>query len=360
MSLEQEGCQFFNDDGSQASATAKAVQDAGITTTLSTPVRLRFLVNVNSTAAPTSAYRLEYKESAQTDYSPVMSSVGPIVLSDSSFISAGGEATTARLIPPSGKSAGGSFTTGRIWDDENGNDTVLMSNDQYTELEWCIKSNSSAASLGQVYSFRVTRQALQAASGNPAFDAISISNGVAFPLAWTHTPVGTPTGVAVAIYNQGATNTVSGVTYGGVAMTLAGIQGSVQIWGLASPPVGAQTVSVAGSGTDQVYGHALTVTNGNTSTVFSGFAGAGGSTVPTGVTIASGVGQLVYDICAFDNGNSASQTADVSQTERSNQGPAFANLLVGTSTKPGATSVTMAWTIGFSTPTWSAAAVSFQ
>ncbi|WP_020385879.1 hypothetical protein [Kribbella catacumbae] len=53
-----------------------------------------------------------------------------------------------------------------------------------------------------------------------AFDAYSNTSGTG-DLSWTHTPVGTPTGVAVWIWQYNTTtNQIASVTYGGVPMTL--------------------------------------------------------------------------------------------------------------------------------------------
>src|SRR3989304_6406980 len=43
------------------------------------------------------------------------------------------------------------------------------------------------------------------------------TNQASFP--WPHTPAGTPRGVLVNVFTRSATQTVTGVTYGGVAMT---------------------------------------------------------------------------------------------------------------------------------------------
>lgn len=56
----------------------------------------------------------------------------PVVLSDSSFITAGGEDTTAIMTAPTGKS--GDFTTGRAWKAENGSDSINIADSFYTEL----------------------------------------------------------------------------------------------------------------------------------------------------------------------------------------------------------------------------------
>ena len=83
------------------------------------------------------------------------------------------------------------------------------------------------------------------------------------PLTWTHTPVGTPRGVFVAVWSVAdSTDTVNGVTYGGVAMSE--VTGSRQLVNEAgsnddcsmhlfflgaSIPTGPQTVSVDMTGT---------------------------------------------------------------------------------------------------------------
>ena len=63
----------------------------------------------------------------------------------------------------------------------------------------------------------------------PAFSPVSGDNNIAFDahsqaqtgsggVTWTHTPVGTPKGVIFFAKNINATDYVTGVTYGGVAM----------------------------------------------------------------------------------------------------------------------------------------------
>jgi hypothetical protein len=76
-----------------------------------------------------------------------------IYINLSSNITASGEATTARLTAPSGKSTS-DFTTGRRWDDENGTDSVNIGNGKYTELEYSLTSQSPAVNT-DYYEFRV-------------------------------------------------------------------------------------------------------------------------------------------------------------------------------------------------------------
>jgi len=76
-----------------------------------------------------------------------------IYVATSSNIASGGEATTARLTAPSGKSTS-DFVTGRRWDDENGTDAIDLTTDDYTELEWSLNTQSPAAG-GDYYDLRV-------------------------------------------------------------------------------------------------------------------------------------------------------------------------------------------------------------
>jgi hypothetical protein len=71
----------------------------------------------------------------------------------SANIASGGEATTARLTAPAGKTTG-DFVTGRRWDDENGTDTIDITADDYTEVEWALAIQSPAQA-GDFFDFRV-------------------------------------------------------------------------------------------------------------------------------------------------------------------------------------------------------------
>ncbi len=101
-----------------------------------------------------------------------------------------------------------------------------------------------------------------------AFDAFSNVAAGTGDLSWTHTPVGTPRGVKVDIVENGGTNGVTGVTYGGVAMELvaantktSGEAGTVITYFLGkSIPTGAQTISVTVSDAVSKLAGATTVT----------------------------------------------------------------------------------------------------
>jgi hypothetical protein len=144
-----------------------------------------------------------------------------------------------------------------------------------------------------------------------AFDAVSsasVANNAGTALTWTHTPSGTPTAVAVAV--QRYPNTFGAtVTYGGVAMTLAASDGSLagvintEIWGLANPPSGAQTVSVGtGITGDYMEAGAITVTGSDTTTCFSNSISANGTSAAPSVSVTSASGELVVDIVSTKAG----------------------------------------------------------
>lgn len=75
-------------------------------------------------------------------------------LSASPNIAASGEATTARLNAPAGKTTA-DFTAGRIQDDENPADAVNVAADGYTEMEWAIEATPIART-AVTYEFRMT------------------------------------------------------------------------------------------------------------------------------------------------------------------------------------------------------------
>jgi len=79
---------------------------------------------------------------------------GSITLASSTNIAASGAATTVQLTAPSGKTTS-DFVVGRIQDDENPADTIDILVDDYTELEWCLKAQTTALD-NNIYYFRVT------------------------------------------------------------------------------------------------------------------------------------------------------------------------------------------------------------
>ena len=124
--------------------------------------------NVN--AAPTWSYTASAAASAGgvvvrlREYTAAITN--EVYVATSANIAAGGEATTARLTAPSGKTTS-DFTTGRRWDDENGTDSINIAADFYTELEWNLTTQSPAAN-GDYYDFRVY-------AGSTALDSYTVT-----------------------------------------------------------------------------------------------------------------------------------------------------------------------------------------
>lgn len=146
------------------------------------------------------------------------------------------------------------------------------------------------------------------------------------PVTWTHTPVGTPTAVAVCFQFVSYFGAVTAVTYGGQTMSLFSSvvepaigQETTYIYGLASPPSGAQTVSVTttSGGLTFVAGASITVTGSDTTTCFRAGSNATGAATEAsgavGITVSAQNGDLIVDICGNGNGNET-QVPDAGQT----------------------------------------------
>lgn len=144
------------------------------------------------------------------------------------------------------------------------------------------------------------------------FDAFATVTGGS--TTWTHTPVGTPTavGVWISCFN-GATGTITGVTYGGVSMAREifapsggpfSLATGCYLYSLPNPPSGAQTVVVSGTPSFLV-GASVTVTGSDTTTCFRnvGNSTSGSATGPLTVTLTTVSGDLVVDMFDAFGGN---------------------------------------------------------
>ena len=188
------------------------------------------------------------------------------------------------------------------------------------------------------------------------FDAVTEQSGTfVSSLTWTHTPVGTPTGVMVSIglLRFGTLDTVTGVTYGGTSMVSAGTaQASsddiryLSWWTLASPAAGAQTViaTFSGANADGSKGAAVTVTAGDPATVFraASYIRAASTTDAPTITVTSAVDDLVIDAVV----GLGPSTVGAGQTERwLSTGGDDVNPHHWGTTKAGAASVAMSRTL---------------
>jgi hypothetical protein len=123
---------------------------------------------------------------------------------------------------------------------------------------------------------------------DPVFDAHSSTTGTG-NLSWTHTPVGSPTGVVVFVWQYNTTaNQIFGITYGGVAMqeksvtlhTLGAVNAVGYMYFLnRNIPTGPQTVAVSTNGVvTQRQASAITVTGGTNAEVDAYSFGNSGAT----------------------------------------------------------------------------------
>lgn len=116
----------------------------------------------------------------------------------SANIAASGEATTARLSVPGGKT----FDTGRRWDDENGTDATDLGSSRYTEFEWAV-ALSSAPSDGDYFEFRV-------------YKGTSVLTAYDYTPKWTVGSSGSPFSITST-----ATATFSGTSSASAAVSIA-------------------------------------------------------------------------------------------------------------------------------------------
>lgn len=193
------------------------------------------------------------------------------------------------------------------------------------------------------------------------FDAVSSSTAnAATSITFSHT-VGSGAyrilivGVSTAI---GLGQSHSGVTYGGVAMTLL-VQdfggGGVSLWYLVNPASGAANV-VASIGTaDAIVAGAVSYTGADQSLPFRDTAHTFGTGTAISVTCSAVGGDLVIDCFAVANSNpgAASVTVDASQTQRwkATRGPISGAACTGGASEEsadGSGSTSMDWTISAS------------
>lgn len=195
------------------------------------------------------------------------------------------------------------------------------------------------------------------AHGQIAFDAASNSGAKTTQqsYSWTHTPVGTPSVVFVCTGAQGSNDTnrlVSSITYGaGNNLSLVKRQDepvteniTVEIWALANPPSGAQTVTVTFVGVmgSRSAAAAVTYTGSDTTTATEASNGAQGSGTPT-VDVTS-VSDNAWAIDSLYVKGGTPLTPGANQTQRANIDFGSQNFHVsdeGPKTPAGA--ITMSW-----------------
>ena len=193
-----------------------------------------------------------------------------------------------------------------------------------------------------------------------AIDATSSGTGTTSPITVSH-PTGSGTNRLMLVGISGArssgTVAVSGVTYGGVALSLVGTQAyaayqKIWIYQLVAPATGTADVVVTFSTAPNggaVVG-VVTFTGVNQSTPLGTFVSAQGTSTTPSVNVSSATGELVFDTV----NHYWPLTVGANQTQRWNTGSG--NIYGAGSTESGAATVTMSWTASGS-DTWAIGAV---
>jgi uncharacterized repeat protein (TIGR01451 family) len=192
-------------------------------------------------------------------------------------------------------------------------------------------------------------------------------------LTFSHTSSGTNlvlvVGVSLNVSAQ-STDTVSGITYSGVALQSAGSQANgnnrrTEIWYLVAPPTTgnnnvAITVNVTGGATIGVVAGAATFTGADQTTPIRTFASNTGNTANAFVNVTSSSNDMVMDTLAIDRNSTAGSTS-TAQTQQwaTASGGTNRDIYGFGSTRAGAGSVPMSETLSGS-GTWVISAVSVQ
>lgn len=203
-----------------------------------------------------------------------------------------------------------------------------------------------------------------------AFDAASDSGyqAAASSYSWSHTCTGSNRYLVVGVAMLSLAQSVSGITYNSVPLTLLGVQASVsgaarvELWGLVAPATGSNTLAVTLTGAIASAGCAGSFTGVQQTSPTEAFSsaqatnvGAADATVDATTVAAS---DWVVDIVASDDG---SISAGAGQTQRNNvtgAGGSGAMSTEGPQVAPGA--VTMSWTGVGALATWAIAAVALR
>jgi len=186
-----------------------------------------------------------------------------------------------------------------------------------------------------------------AAIGGIAVDTVTTGTGTGSSITVSHTTSGTDRLMLVGISAQGTAPVVSGVTYGGVTLSLVGSYGSgtwiaFWIYKLLAPVSQTANVVVSFSSSPNYGGvvSVMTFTGVDQNNPLGTFVSANGYGTTASVTVSSATDELVFD--TMDSPSSPTVGAD--QTQRWNLSGYGGQYGAG-STEPGAASVTMSWTI---------------
>lgn len=191
-----------------------------------------------------------------------------------------------------------------------------------------------------------------------AFDAASSTSGVSTGLTWAHTvgAAGTNRILVVGISFDLRGSSITGVTYGGQALTFIGSSSSaktrMELWYIVAPPTGTNNVVVTGIGIAEKIGGATSWAGVHQTAPLGTAAFALGTSTTPSVNVTSAAGEVVVDTLATIDAESV--TVGAGQTQRWNVSQG--DYRGGGSSAPGAATVTMSWTLPSSFQ-WSIGAV---
>lgn len=204
-----------------------------------------------------------------------------------------------------------------------------------------------------------------------AFDAASNSGyqAAASSYNWAHVCTGHDRYLVVGVAMLSLAQTVSSITYGGVALTLLGSRSSIsgacriELWGLVAPARGSNTIAVTLTGAIASAGCATSLLGVHPTAPVESFTsaqatnvGAADATVAAEPTVADNVWHV--DIVATDD---TAITVGAGQTQRANvtgAGGSGAMSTEGPQTPVGA--VTMSWTDVAALATWAIGTVGLR
>lgn len=196
----------------------------------------------------------------------------------------------------------------------------------------------------------------------PVVDSVSnLSGNGAGPFTWAHTCAGSDRILLVKVAHYDSSDTVSSVTYGGVALTAvpgastANGQYRIGWYYLLAPGAGTANIVVTVTGSVFDFGGAGLSLTGVHQTVPFGtpVTATGTDTTPT-VTVSSAADELVVDGLVIIHSGTLSVGAG--QTQRWNAIATFGFIKYAGSTEVGAASTTMSWS-NSSSQTWAIVAV---
>ena len=162
-------------------------------------------------------------------------------------------------------------------------------------------------------------------------------------LTYSHTCTGTDRALFVMV---AASQTVSSVTYGGVAMTLISGSGTgLVLAGLLNAASGANDIVITTAAPDPINAASASYTGVDQATGWENLAQATTGDASPSVSVTSATGNLVVGGTAWgDNPGVLSQTPVAPVTERAEEDGADSGNSAAIGDAPGAASVTFAWT----------------